>query len=110
MLQGGYDTADVRISLGIDQTRIAVARAAPNAWTILPIPFIEHHSKRRVKRIQPEAHEIIALLLNARLVTERGIRKCTTAVRLSGIFSDFAVHMVNAFRVGVVRLELTVRD
>ena len=48
--------------------------------------------------------------MNTRLVTDRGIQKCTTAVRLSGIFSGFAMHVVNAFGVGVVRLQLSVRN
>ena len=79
MLQRGNDAADMRISFGIDQTRIAVAGAAANAGAVLPVSFIEHHSERRVKRVQTKARKIVAQLLNARLVTDRRIGKGAAA-------------------------------
>src|SRR5215475_90395 len=100
----------MRIGFGVDQAGIAIARTASNTWAILPISFIEHHSKRRVKRIQPEAREIVAQLLNARLVTNRRIRKCTAAARFGKVFPGFTMHMVNAFRFGVVWLQFVVRN
>src|SRR5947207_13270401 len=101
MLQRGHHAADVRVSFCVDQAGIAVAGTAPNAWTILPVFLIEHHSKRRVKWVQSEAREIVAQLLNARLVTDCGVREPAAAMRLSGIFANFAVHMINAFDLGV---------
>ena len=94
MLERGHYATDMRVGFCIDQTGIAVACAAPNAWAVLSISFIEHHSKRRVKRVQAKARKIVAELLNARLVTDCRIRKCPTAVRLSGIFPVFAMHMI----------------
>src|SRR5262245_40963151 len=96
------------VGFGVHQTGVAVAGTAANAGTLPPILFVKHHTEGRVKWLQAETREIIAQLLDTRLVTDCRIRKCTAAVRLGGIFANFAVHMINAFSLDVVRLELTV--
>jgi len=60
MLERWHNATDMRVGLRVDQAGIAVAGTAPNAWTILPVFFIEHHSKRRVERVQSEARKVIA--------------------------------------------------
>ena len=50
VLERGIHAADVRVGLRIDQTRMAVARAASNARTCLRISLVEHDAERRVKR------------------------------------------------------------
>jgi len=77
--------------------RIAGPEELGNGGRILPVFFIEHHSKRRVKWVQPESREIVAQLLNARIVTDCGVRKRAAAMWFSGIFANFAAHMINAF-------------
>src|SRR5689334_5211242 len=104
MLERWHNAADMRVGLRVDQAGIAVASTAPNAWTILSVFLIEHHSKRRVKWVQSEARKIVAQLLNARLVTDCVVRERAAAMRLGGIFANFAVHMINPFRLAVVRL------
>ena len=100
----------MRVGFRIDQTGIAVAGAATNAWALLPIPLVKHYAKRRVKRLQTKPREIIAQLLDTRLVTDCEIRERAAAMRLSGIFAIFAVDMINAFSLGVIRLQFIVRN
>src|ERR1041385_112100 len=110
MIERWHNATDMRVSFCVDQVGIAVAGAAPNAWTLPPILFVKHYTERRVKWVQSESREIVAQWLDARIVTDRRIRKCPASVRLSGIFPGFAMYMINAFCLGVVRLQLAIRN
>ena len=87
---------------------MAVASAATNARALLRILLIQHHAERRVKRPQSVRGKVVAQLLNARLVADGGIRKRAAPARLGRIFAHLAVHMIDALRLGVVRLEFVV--
>src|SRR6266487_6013767 len=109
MFQSGQYAADMRVGFGVHQTREAVAGIATNAGALPRIFLIKHDPEWRVKRIQAKPREIVAQLLNARLVADGWKRISTGATRFSRIFSNMPVHMVDAFSLGVIGFELVVR-
>src|SRR2546430_4782011 len=108
--QRRHDTADVRIGFGVNQARKAVASIATDAWTFLRIFLIQHDAEWSMKWLQPVQRKVVAQLLNARFVADRWVWECSTAVRLSRIFADRAMHMINLLRLSVIWLEFIVRN
>src|SRR6059058_5014754 len=108
--QRRHDAADVRVRFCVNKAGEAVTRVATDAWTFLRIFLIQHDPEWSMKWLQPVQRKVVAQLLNAWLVTDCGVRERAAAMRISGIFANFAVHMINAFSLGVVRLQLVVRD
>src|SRR5204863_7457509 len=108
--QRGRDAADVRVRFCVNKAGEAITRVATNARTVLRIFLIQHDAEWSMKWLQPVQRKVVAQLLNARFVADRWVWECSAAMRLSGIFANFAVHMINAFGLGVVRLQLAVRD
>ena len=59
MCECGIYTDNLGIRLGVDETGKAVAGVAADAAALVGVLFIEHHAKRRVKRLQAETGEIV---------------------------------------------------
>src|SRR6266545_3569994 len=95
MSQRRHDTADVRVRFCVNKAGEAVTRIATDARTFLRIFLIQHDPEWSMKRLQSVQRKVVAQLLNARLVADRQIREWSTAVRLSRIFADRAMHMIN---------------
>src|SRR5437762_11121553 len=110
MLQRRQDAADMRIGFGVHQTQEAVAGIATNAGALPRIFLIKHDPERRVKWFYPKPREIVAQLLNTRLVADSWERISPGAARFSRIFSTMPVHMIDAFSLGVIRLQLVIGD
>src|SRR5437762_11139318 len=108
--QRRHDTADVRVRFCVNKAGEAVTRVATDAPAVLRIFLIQHDAEWSMKWLQPVQRKVVAQLLNARFVADRWVWEGSAAMRLSGIFANFAVHMINAFGLGVVRLQLAVRD
>src|SRR5213083_2524608 len=87
---------------------MAVARAAPDAGTLARVPLIEHHTERRVKRPQAMAGQVVAQLLDARLVADCRIWKRRAAPRLRRIFTLGAVRVIKPLCLDVVGLQIVV--
>ena len=98
------------VGLGVDQARVAVARVAADAAAGARIALVEHDAEGHVERPQPNAAEVVGELLDARLVAHRreGVRRARRW--LGRIAAALTVDLVEPLRLGVVRLELVVRD
>jgi hypothetical protein len=66
--------------------------------------FVQHDTEWRMERSQAEPHEVIAEMLDARLMTHRGIWIRRAGVGLGRIFSALTVHLVDLLSSGVVGL------
>src|SRR2546427_4982626 len=104
------DTADVRVRFCVNKAGEAVTCVATDAWTFLRIFLIQHDAEWRMKWLQPVQHKVVAQLLNARFVADRWVWECSTAVRLSRILADRAMHVINLLRLIVIWLEFVVRN
>src|SRR5439155_25792944 len=92
--QRRHDTADVRVRFCVNKAGEAVTCVAADAPAVLRIFLIQHDAEWSVKWLQPVQRKVVAQLLNARLVADLRIREWSTAVRLSRIFEDRAMHMI----------------
>jgi len=72
MLKRRLDGADVRVRFGLDQTGIAVTRAAANALRALRRVLVQHDPQRHVEGLEAQLLEVIAELLDTRLVCHAG--------------------------------------
>src|SRR5436190_22500703 len=108
--QRRHDTADVRVRFCVNKAGEAVTRVATNTRALLGIFLIQHDPEWSMKRLQPVQRKVVAQLLDARLVADRWVWECSTAVRLSRIFADRAMHMINLLRLSVIWLEFVVRN
>src|SRR5262245_64400110 len=87
-----------------------VAGFAPDAPAGARILFVQHHPERNVKRLEPQAREIVAELLDTWLMSDRGMQVRSAGRRIRGIFSPAAVYVVEMLGLRVIRLEVLVRD
>src|SRR5207245_10591789 len=100
--QRRHDTADVRVRFCVNKTGEAVTCVATDAWTFLRIFLIQHDAEWRMKWLQPVQRKVVAQLLNARLVADRWVWECSSAVWLSRIFAGRGMHLVYLLRVSVI--------
>src|SRR6266702_4307630 len=84
--QRRHDTADVRVRFCVNKAGEAVTCVATDARTFLRIFLIQHDAEWSMKWLQPVQRKVVAQLLNARLVTDRGKWVWTAAVRFGRIF------------------------
>ena len=108
--QRRHDTADVRVRFCVNKAGEAVTCVATDTRTFLRIFLIQHDAEWSMKWLQPVQRKVVAQLLNARFVADRWVWECSTAVRLSRIFADRAMHMINPLRLSVIWLEFVVRN
>src|SRR6266700_7016498 len=110
MTQRRFDAHYLRIGLGVNQARESIARVAADAFARVRIAFVEAHAERRVEWLQSQRRQIIAELLNARLMTDRRKRIWPRSVRLARIFPPLSMHLEQALSFEIVRLEIVVCD
>src|SRR3989441_5006123 len=110
MLERRVHAHDLRIGLGPDEARIAVARGATDAAALPRVLLIQHDAERHMERPQSALREVVVQLLNARLVADRWVRVRRTRPRLRGVAAALPVHVVELLGFRVVGLELVVRD
>src|SRR2546422_5843303 len=110
MLEGGVDAEHLGVRLRIDETGMPVAGLAANAAAGSGVPLVQHHAERDVKRLESKTGEIVAELLNPRLMTDRRMRVRSAGRRIRGIFLPAAVHLVELLGLRVIRLQVLVRD
>src|SRR5208337_2503883 len=68
MLERGIDTDHLRVRLGIDEARIAVAGVAADASALVRVLLVAHQAKRSVKGMQSLRSKVVTQLLHPRLV------------------------------------------
>src|SRR6266540_2354156 len=110
IFQRRVHAANLRVGLGVDEARMAVAGAATDAGTLARVLLIEHHAERRVKRPQTMPGKVVAQLLDARLMADGRIWKRRTAPRLGRIFTLRTVDEIKPFGLDVIRLQFIVGD
>src|SRR5439155_6691349 len=106
----GADGEHLGVRFRIDETGMSVARLAANAAAGSGVPLVQHHPKGDVKRLEPQTGEIVAELLNTRLMTDRRMRIRTAGRRIRGIFFPAAVHLIKLLGLRVIRFQVLVRD
>ena len=98
------------VGFGLYQTGISVAGVAADAAAEVRRLFIEQDRGGGVERTMTAALQAIDQLLDARLVTYggKGVRRARWW--LGGVLATFAVNVIDAFGLGVVRLQFLVSD
>ena len=76
---------DMRVGLGLHQTREPVAGGAADAGAVLRLVFVEHDADRQRERAVAGAFEIVRKLLDARLVRYRRVGIRVVAGRLGRV-------------------------
>ena len=108
----GIDTHGLRVGLAVDEARESVDTIAPDARAgmerVPAVVLIEHHPDRKVRRVQPEFLEVVAQLLDARLVPNGRERKVGAARPVGRIFLRGSVHHVERFGLRVPGLVVVV--
>src|SRR5438105_2073910 len=102
MAQRRFDAHYLRIGLGVNQAGESIARVAADAFARVRIAFVEAHPERRVEWLQSHRRQIIAELLNARLMTDRRKRIWPRSVRLARIFPPLSMHLEQALSFGAI--------
>src|SRR2546427_13177221 len=110
MLESGVDAEHLGVRFRIDETGMSVARLAANAAAGSGVPLVQHHPKGDVERLEPQTGEIVAELLNTRLMTDRRMRIRSTGRRIRGILFPAALHLGGLACLPVIRLPVLVRD
>ena len=100
----------LRVGLGVHEARIAVAPRAADAGAPRAVGFVEQDPARCVERVVPAVLQVVDELLDARLVRHGRPRVLLAPVPLGRVFAVIAVHLVEPLRLGVVGLEVVVRD
>ena len=86
------------------------SRRTPDACAERRVALVEHHTRRRVERVQPDGGHVVEQPLDARLVRDgrkRVRRRCRWVGR---VLTTCTVHLVELLRLGVVRLHDVVAD
>src|SRR4051812_32623531 len=104
MRQRRIDAQHLRVGLRGNETRESVAGIAADAFALARILLIEHDAERGVKRPQSSAAEVVAQLLDARLVSHRGMRIGTLRSGIGGIFAAISVHVILMLGLAVIGL------
>jgi hypothetical protein len=104
--EGGIDAARLRVALGAERAREAVARGTADARAVRPA--VDAH------RVRGGPDALVAQpageVGDVGLVLERGIRERRAAPRRGGVLAGRAVHAVDALGLGVVGLEARVGE
>src|SRR5262249_28317964 len=96
--------------LGAHEAGVAIASVATDAFAGLRILFVDLQAEWCVKWLQSEAFEIVAQLLDARLVTDGRMWIRAAGLWFGRIFAPLAVHVIEALGFEVVRLEVVIGD
>src|SRR5690349_14889220 len=99
------DRDDVRVGLGVNHARIAIAPAAPNAQAGRRVRFVEHDAARYVKRVVPGPVQVVRNLLDQRLMGYRRPRVFLRPGTLGRIFAVQTSYLIQPFGLGVPGLE-----
>src|SRR5207245_4503460 len=99
-----------RVGLGIHQAGIPVAGAAPDAGTLFPVLLIEPHADRQVERPVADPDQIVMQFLDARFMADGLVAVRRAGRRLRRVLASLSVHLIEVLRLGVIRLQLLVRD
>ena len=114
VLERRVDADDLGVGLGPDQAGEAVDPVAPDARTGPGRPAVgvldEVDADRQVERVQALLLEVVAELLDARLVPDRRERIRGAGRALGGVLAVLAVHPVEVLGLGVERLQVLVAD
>ncbi len=94
----GIHAADLRIGFRVDQTRVAIARIAADAFACAGIFFIQHDAEWNMKRLQSQPRKILAQLLHAWLMANCGVRIGRFRTGICGVFAAIAVHVIDLLR------------
>ena len=100
----------MRVALGANQAGKAIARLTPDAPAGVGILLVQHDAERYVKRPEPALDQVVVQLLDAWLVADCRIRVLRARPGIRGIDAAFAVDVVQALGLGVIRLQLLVAD
>src|SRR5215472_15657298 len=98
------------VGLSVRETGEAVEPVAAHAAARLRVGLVQVHADGQVERLVPGLLEVIGELLDARLVRHLWVRKRPGARRLGRVLARPPVHEVELLRLGVVRLEILIRD
>ena len=110
MLERGVDTDHLGVRLGVDQAGVPVARGAADARALPAVRLVELDAERDVERPHAEPLQVVAELLDARLVAHRGEPVRAARRRLGRVHAALAVHLVEMLGARVVRLQVLVAD
>ena len=108
--KAGIDADDMRVGLGLHQTRKPVAGGAADAGAVLRLLLVEHDADRQRERAVAGAFEIVRKLLDARLVRYRRVRVRVVAGRLGRVAAALTVDVIETLGLGVIRREIAVRQ
>src|SRR5437667_8811976 len=101
---------DLRVGLRAYQARKSITRATANTAAFVRVLLVEHHANGNMERIESHTREVIGQLLNARFMADCGPRIVRSRRRFGRILAAIAVHLVQVFRLSVVRLQIVVAD
>jgi hypothetical protein len=110
VFERGIDGADLRIRLGLYETREAVARPAADALAPARVVLLQHHAERHVEGFHAQRGEVFGELLNARLVADSRVRERPRSPSLGRVFAAVAVDVIHRLGLRVVGFEVFVRD
>ena len=114
VLERGVDADGLRVRLRVENahepvhpiTTNTAARARRGAVLVL----VEHDPDREVRRVQSQLLEIVAQLLDARLVLHRRVRVLGAPRSVGWVSPGGTVHDVQLLRFGVPRFEVRVGE
>src|SRR5688572_24325030 len=89
---------------------MTIAGVAANAEAFARILFIDPDPQRDVKRLQTHPFEIVVEMLYALFVTYCRILVRRAGPRVGRVLAAIAVHLIEMFGLGVIRLQLVVAD
>ena len=114
VLQRRVDADHLGVGLAADQAGEAVDPVTADADAVAGGPAVlvlgEVHADRQVERVQALLLEVVAELLDARLVLHRREGGSRALAALGRVLAVPAVHEVEMLGLGVVRLEIGVAD
>src|SRR5262249_51915782 len=94
ILEGRIHAHYLRVGLRVDKAWMAIACCASNAFACSGVLLVQHDADWHMKRSESQATEIVAQLLDARLVANRRIRVRPSRPWLGGVCAAFPVHLV----------------
>src|SRR5690242_8577415 len=110
MFKRRLDANHMRVRFRIHQARKTVAGAAADALRFVLLFFVEHDAQRNVERLEPELGEVVAKLLDARLVGYGRVWILRAGPRIGRVLAAVTVHVVQIFGLSIVRLEIAVTE
>src|SRR5262249_27083624 len=104
------DADRLRVGLGADQARKAIARVAADALARPSVQLVELDAERHVKRTKALRGKVFRELADTGLVAHRRMGIRAACRRIERVLATLAVHLVEPLGARVVSLELVVRD